>query len=89
MLLRLREKALGGDARALDRLIGLAQVYNNEELTAASGLSAYDAKLLELFKQRVLSGLRVDPADDERARVPRKNRSGANNDQAGPRLKKD
>ena len=31
MLLRLREKALGGDGRALDRLLGLAQIYNNEE----------------------------------------------------------
>ena len=43
MLLRLREKALGGDARALDRLIGFAQAYNNEELTAAASLSADDA----------------------------------------------
>ena len=32
-LLRLREKALGGDARALDRLLGFAQAYNNEELS--------------------------------------------------------
>ena len=55
-LLRLREKALGGDARALDRLLGLAQAYNNEELTAATSLSAGDALLLEIYKARVLSG---------------------------------
>jgi hypothetical protein len=55
-LLRLREKALGGDARALDRLLGLAQAYNNEELIAAADLSADDAMLLEIYKSRVLSG---------------------------------
>src|SRR5262245_28321368 len=32
ILLRLREQALGGDARAIDRLTALAQHYNNEEL---------------------------------------------------------
>lgn len=56
MLLRLREKALSGDARALDRLLSLAQAYNNEELTAAASLSASDAVLLEIYKSRVLSG---------------------------------
>jgi hypothetical protein len=60
MLLRLREKALSGDARSLDRLISLAQTYNNEELTAASGMSADDTMLLELFKSRVKSGM-IDP----------------------------
>jgi hypothetical protein len=66
MLLRLREKALSGDARALDRLLGLAQAYNNEELTAAAGLSAGDATLLEIYKARVLSGAagRADPAKE-------------------------
>jgi hypothetical protein len=60
MLLRLREKALAGDPRALDRLISLAQTYNNEELTAASGPSSDDRMLLELFKSRVKSGV-VNP----------------------------
>ena len=66
-LLRLREKALSGDARALDRLLGLAQVYNNEELTAAAAdLSAGDAMLLEIYKARVLSGAaaRSDPVKE-------------------------
>ena len=65
-LLRLREKALGGDARALDRLLALAQVYNNEELAAAASLSAGDAMVLEIFKARVLRGAagRPDPGDE-------------------------
>jgi hypothetical protein len=57
MLLRLREKALAGDARALDRLISLAQAHNNEELTALSRLSTEDTAVLELFESRVKSGL--------------------------------
>lgn len=54
-LMRLREKALQGDQRALDRLIELAKTYNDEELaedtvqvgrTDADILAAYDARLL-------------------------------------------
>ena len=57
MLLRLREKGLGGEARALDRMIQLAQTYNNEDLaTAAASLAADDAMVLEVFKARLLSG---------------------------------
>src|SRR5215813_3238894 len=60
VLLRLREKALSGDARSLDRLIALAQTYNNEELSSPVSLSIDDTMLLELFTQRVQSGV-VDP----------------------------
>jgi hypothetical protein len=56
MLLRLREKALGGDSRALDRLILLAQTYNDEDLTVSSSLSTDDADLLQIYRTRVLSG---------------------------------
>jgi hypothetical protein len=56
MLLRLREKALGGDLRALDRLLQLAQAYCEEELIAAIGLSVEDANVLRIYRQRVLSG---------------------------------
>jgi len=57
MLLRLREKALGGEARALDRLVHLAQTYNNEDMTAAAAsLAAADEMVVEVFKARVLSG---------------------------------
>ena len=55
-LLRLREKALGGDARALDRLLGLAQAYGNEDFGRTTTLTAGDQTLLEIFKARVLSG---------------------------------
>jgi hypothetical protein len=65
-LLRLREKALGGDARALDRLLALAQTFNNEELTAAASLSSYDASVLKIFEARVRSGAAgtPDPSDE-------------------------
>lgn len=56
MLMRLREKALSGNGRALDRLISLAQTYNNEETNMSADLSADDEKLLELYQARVLSG---------------------------------
>jgi hypothetical protein len=57
MLLRLTEKALGGDARALDRMSQLAQMHNNEEMIApAASLDADDAMVFEVFKARVLSG---------------------------------
>ena len=56
VLLRLREKALKGDARALNLLVTLAQTYNEEELaTAAAGvLSASDQEILESYRKRVL-----------------------------------
>jgi hypothetical protein len=56
MLLRLREKALGGDLRALDRLLQLAQLYCEDELAAAIGVSVEDANVLRIYRQRVLSG---------------------------------
>jgi len=70
MLLRLREKALGGDARALDRLIGLAQAYNNEQLTATASASADDAMLLEIYRARVLSGAAGGPDPAEASAGP-------------------
>jgi len=56
MLLRLRKKALSGDSRALDRLILLAQAYNDEELVPSTSLSNDDADLLQIYEARVLSG---------------------------------
>ena len=55
VLKRLREQALRGNARALDRLLGLAQVYNDEEITEeAAQLSLSDSEVLEAFKARTL-----------------------------------
>jgi hypothetical protein len=60
-LLRLRQKALNGDARALERLLALAQTFNDEEAPVASVLSPDDSMLVEIFRQRVLSGAADDP----------------------------
>ena len=54
-LMRLREKALGGDVRALDRLLELARLYNDDEMAeAATRLSATDAEILEAHDAKVL-----------------------------------
>lgn len=54
-LLRLREKALGGDARALDRLIDLASLHNDEEIAdaAAAALMPSDKAILEGYAERL------------------------------------
>ena len=56
VLLRLREKALKGDARSVDLLVALAQAYNAEELATAAGgvLGAPDQEILENYRERVL-----------------------------------
>ena len=51
-LQRLREKALKGDARALDRLLDYASSYNDEETTEAAGLSQGDAEILAGYMAR-------------------------------------
>lgn len=55
-LLRLRAKALGGDARALDRLIELARFLNDEELPAAAeaALTPSEQGLLDQYYERRL-----------------------------------
>lgn len=53
-LLRLREKALSGNARALDRLIELARTYNDENLpeAAAAALAPSDRAILDDYLRR-------------------------------------
>ena len=54
-LMQLREKALSGDARALDGLIKLARLYNDEEMgEGADKLDATDAEILEAHAAKVL-----------------------------------
>ena|ERR1700677_425241 len=60
MLLRLREKALKGDARALDQFIRLAQVFNNDSPNDTSGglgqdVMAEDREILEAYAEVVRS----------------------------------
>ena len=56
-LKRLREKALKGDARALDRLLSLALIYNNEALAEAMNevLPAEDQAILDAYASELLS----------------------------------
>ena len=65
-LLRLREKALKGDARALDRLLALAQVYNDEQLVrdASQQITAKDAEILEAYNERLLRRAGKSPPDN-------------------------
>jgi len=58
-LMRLREKALKGDQRALDRLLGLAQVYSRDEidLTALEHLPETDQAILDRYLARKAGGV--------------------------------
>ena len=53
-LMRLREKALGGDLRAINLLLELARQYNNEEMAEViTKLSVIDAEILEAHDAKV------------------------------------
>ncbi|MDQ6873376.1 MAG: DUF5681 domain-containing protein [Gemmatimonadota bacterium] len=57
-LLRLREMALKGDARALDRLLALAQIFNNGVAIESLGdktVAAEDQAILDAYAAEVLS----------------------------------
>ena len=65
-LMMLREKALKGDARSLDHLIGLAIRFNNESgETAAPVLSAEDQAMLAAYTSEIAATAvaRSEPAD--------------------------
>ena len=70
MLLRLREKVLNGDQRAIDRLLELAQTHNNEELVADVKLSAGDAEIMAAYKKRLLSEAADTPSDSDATDTP-------------------
>jgi hypothetical protein len=72
-LLRLREKALKGDARSLDRLLELAQTFNNGaalEFLGDKAVAAEDQAILDAYAAEVLSrpvsasARRLDATDD-------------------------
>ena len=72
-LLRLREMALKGDARALDRLLALAQIFNNGAAIESLGdktVAAEDQAILDAYAAEVLSravsasALRLGAIDD-------------------------
>ena len=55
VLLRLREKALKGDARSLDRFLELAKIFNNGAAVESVGdeaLAAEDQAILDAYAER-------------------------------------
>jgi hypothetical protein len=55
-LLRMREKALKGDGRALDRLLEFARVFSIGPTEAATKIvSADDQAILDAFREEVLA----------------------------------
>jgi hypothetical protein len=55
-LMRLREKALNGDPRSLDRLLELARLFNNDPLAgAASRSGSEDEEILAAYEREILS----------------------------------
>ena len=82
-LMRFREKALSGDVRALDSLIGLARLYNDEEMAeAATRLSATDAEILEAHDAKVLrrAGMAEPQPGTRKRRDTRQEHDAANGD---------
>ena len=67
----LREKALKGDARALDRLIELASRFNNEAgETVAPTLSADDQDILAAYRAEIApAAVLLPPAEPRPRRV--------------------
>jgi hypothetical protein len=65
VLMRLREKALKGDARSLDRIIELARLFNNDpHAIPTSDSSAEDEEILAAYEREILArhgNLRAGP----------------------------
>ena len=53
-LMRLREKALKGDGRSLDRLLELMRQYCDENATASEQMDEEDAEILADYEARIL-----------------------------------
>jgi hypothetical protein len=90
-LMRLREKALKGDSRGLDRVVELADRYNNDEANGAIAqeLSPDDREILDAYTAKVLAGGRTpnthDPPRRERVKIHRPPKSEPS---APPRTKR-
>jgi pimeloyl-ACP methyl ester carboxylesterase len=75
-LMRLREKALQGDARSLDRLLELAQRFNNDagEIGSATALSVDDQAILAAYTAEVtaaaMTSQTAEPAVDRAPALP-------------------
>jgi hypothetical protein len=61
VLLRMREKALKGDARALDRLLDFARIFSVGPTEATTKIvSADDQAILDAFREEVLATAKAD-----------------------------
>jgi hypothetical protein len=63
-LMLLREKALQGDARALDRLLELARLFNNDagESGPAPALSSDDRAILDAYAAEIAATIKAQTA---------------------------
>ncbi len=61
---------MSGDARALDRIIDLARIYNDQEIAeAVTKLDQADAEILEAYDERLLRRAgKSQPDDNDGAR---------------------
>lgn len=90
MLMRLREKALKGDAKAIDRLVDLAQVHNiGEETKEPAPLAASDRAIIDRALARQMASAiaseptqKGNPPDEKVIETPVTERAGA--EQTGP-----
>ncbi len=64
LLLRLKERAFGTDARALDRSLLLAKEYNSDEMVASDNPTANDTDVLETYNARLLKGATASNAPE-------------------------
>ena len=83
-LQRLREKALNGNDRPLDRLFDFARAYNDEELAEEVNLSQSDAEILAGFLARQIREAEEPDAagecDEPESAEPRKHKSEQDGD---------
>ena len=81
-LLRLREKALSGDARALDRLIDLARIHNDEDLAeeVSAALAPSDQAILETYTARLRRRDQSQPIVGERPSSESEQNEDSDND---------
>ena len=66
MLLRLREKALKGEVKALDKLLSLAALTDNNAESSSKTASAEDQAILDAHNQRILREANLLPPPDSK-----------------------
>jgi hypothetical protein len=74
-VMRLMEKALKGDARAMSEFRVLAQTFNNEEMPQADNLTGDDVAVLDIYNERVLKGA-IGPVANAKAAGPESDAAG-------------